>query len=929
VPSDPASPIANPTTRSLSRAAWRTLAAVALAGLPLACSPASTTEGRATVGAARTNAASVPAAAAPTGPGGLVDPGFVGDLEPVRDGVWYTAEPTVIDTEAMPQIDPTKRPNERMRNKWFVPPHESPKDEIVDMGDEMGPLPDVIDAGGTSERVIAKPSDTAFDTLSQTGWNPPDPTLAVGPNHVVVTVNQDIGFYTKSGNLTFFATLNSTGSPGFFEPVGSGTFTFDPKVFYDHYEDRFVVVAPEVYTGSETAWIAIAISDDSDPNGVWFKYRTNAIYSPPGSSDTFWWDYPGFGYDRDAYYVTSNLFGLNNSNFGGAGFRIFRKSDMLSGNPVNFTTLADPGGASVQAAHHYGDNAAAYFISTVGGTLVRLHAIDDPLGSPGLSSTTVNVPGFNSPQTAPSPSGGVNTIGTRMMNAYWRDGKLTATHNARVDSRNTARWYEVDTNSWPDAGSPTLAQAGDVPGPDNTEVFFPAIASNDRGDIALVMGNSSASQNTGIAITGRTAFDMPGEMGAPSTIFVGPSGGSGRWGDYYDLCTDPVDGNTFWYIAQYQRFNGWGTRVGTLSIGPDDAPVALPDEAGIVEFGSPADLDVLENDFHSGGRPFDLTTFDAVSVEGGTVTLLPDAGPNGRDLLRYSPPQGYIGSDSFTYTIEDALGTASAGTVTATALDPDALRAPDGLPASTIAGLSATYYTPYSGSLLPDFDTLTPSFVLDVDQLNFVATPGRFADSGLRDRFAVLFEGFITVDESNLYTFQLTSDAGSRLFIGDTLVVDNDGNRQRAHARGGTDRPAGRSPPHPRRVLRGHRQRRHHREHRPVGRHARAHRRGCARLRRRFLHRRPRLALRAADLRRYLGLPHPLQRPGPRRRLRRTLRPVHLRRHLRLPRQLQRRLPVIARARILACTPRGRRHPAVPLSFHEAHLTRRTPVPSQ
>jgi hypothetical protein len=25
--------------------------------------------------------------------------------------------------------------------------------------------------------------------------------------------------------------------------------------------------------------------------------------------DDFWWDYPGLGYDQDAYYVTSNLFG--------------------------------------------------------------------------------------------------------------------------------------------------------------------------------------------------------------------------------------------------------------------------------------------------------------------------------------------------------------------------------------------------------------------------------------------------------------------------------------------------------------------------------------------------------------------------------------------------------------------------------------------
>jgi hypothetical protein len=41
--------------------------------------------------------------------------------------------------------------------------------------------------------------------------------------------------------------------------------------------------------------------------------------------------------------------------------------------------------------------------------------------------------------------------------------------------------------------------------------------------------------------------------------------------------------------------------------------------------------------------------------------------------------------------------------------------------------------------------------------------------------FALRYRGYIRVHETGVYTFTLTSDDGSRLWIGDTLLVDNDG----------------------------------------------------------------------------------------------------------------------------------------------------------
>lgn len=47
--------------------------------------------------------------------------------------------------------------------------------------------------------------------------------------------------------------------------------------------------------------------------------------------------------------------------------------------------------------------------------------------------------------------------------------------------------------------------------------------------------------------------------------------------------------------------------------------------------------------------------------------------------------------------------------------------------------------------------------------------------AGVRDNFVVELRGFFHAGRAGRYTFLTTSDDGSRLFVGDTLVVDNDG----------------------------------------------------------------------------------------------------------------------------------------------------------
>jgi hypothetical protein len=101
----------------------------------------------------------------------------------------------------------------------------------------------------------------------------------------------------------------------------------------------------------------------------------------------------------------------------------------------------------------------------------------------------------------------------------------------------------------------------------------------------------------------------------------------------------------------------------------------------------------------------------------------------------------------------------------------------EALPAGRLRG--TVYYIPVETRLLPSFDALSPVATVCLDRLD--VTPRRSvypAFPGLRDRyrwFAVDLQGAFVVDDADLYSFRLTSDDGSQLFIDGKLVVDNDG----------------------------------------------------------------------------------------------------------------------------------------------------------
>ncbi|MEO6358723.1 MAG: chitobiase/beta-hexosaminidase C-terminal domain-containing protein, partial [Ferruginibacter sp.] len=98
------------------------------------------------------------------------------------------------------------------------------------------------------------------------------------------------------------------------------------------------------------------------------------------------------------------------------------------------------------------------------------------------------------------------------------------------------------------------------------------------------------------------------------------------------------------------------------------------------------------------------------------------------------------------------------------------LRNPDN-PSPVAQGIIANYYE-YTPSLnyqnIPDLSLLTP-LRIDTTTVIGLQLPQR------ADNFLFRFKGYIEVPADGTYTFYTNSDDGSKLYIGDSLIVSNDG----------------------------------------------------------------------------------------------------------------------------------------------------------
>lgn len=424
-----------------------------------------------------------------------------------------------------------------------------------------------------------------FQGSVNTGWYPPDPDLAVGLNHVVTVVNGEIAIFDKAGNKSFGQSIVS-----FWSSTGAGGFVFDPVAFYDAQSGRYFVAAADG-AGSNDA-ICLAVSDDGDPNGTWYKYR----FAVSGTC-TFL-DFPNFGVNSDSVFISGDC-------FSGGGNRIFmwEKAKLISNTgPVMRQLQANGGTQSLGATKNYDDD-VGYFCTTYSGASnkLKIQAVRNANTAPTLSTFSLTVPSFSHPNDAiqQGSSNRADTIDFRIKNGVVRNGYLWVCHNNGTNGRASVRWYQIDLNGWPNSGSPTLVQSGDVDPGAGTYCWFGDINVTSTNDAVLAFNRSSSSQYISIEFVYRMAADTLGTMRAPERLQIssGPETSS-RYGDYSGVEQDPTSDTKFWSSHEYVN-SGWRVWIGGMELSDETL--------------------VLSNTVMTAGYPVLFTLENCLSGETGTI----------------------------------------------------------------------------------------------------------------------------------------------------------------------------------------------------------------------------------------------------------------------------------------------------------------------
>lgn len=433
-----------------------------------------------------------------------------------------------------------------------------------------------------------------FDAAASSS-QPTDPSIGVGPNHVVVVFNTGFRIFDKSGNPL---TGQISPNPTIFPNGGC----CDLTISYDNAADRFVMT----FLGNGAQ---VAVSDGPDPvNDGWYTYNIPQIN-----------DYQKLSVWSDGYYMTDNTSATNK-------IYAMERTKMLAGDPtaqiIGFPLpgIVTSGFYSPQALNVSNNNLPAtgglpiiYLQddawSGVSQDHVKLWTVDVNWVSPGSSTISAPVELTTTPfisvfdggsfSNLAQPGGGadIDALQATIMNqAQFRKfgGHNSALFNFVVDTDATSgelagvRWFELrqaaDGQPW------SIYQEGTYTAPDGKHAWHASMMMDVQGNIGMgytsMAGPTTPDPTTkrvSSYYTGRYANDPLNTMTiGEELIAAGNANIPGlRYGDYSKIDIDPSNDKQFWFDNEYMN-NGRKNVVGVFQIAPN-----FTNDVGVVSIDSP------------------------------------------------------------------------------------------------------------------------------------------------------------------------------------------------------------------------------------------------------------------------------------------------------------------------------------------------------
>ena len=428
---------------------------------------------------------------------------------------------------------------------------------------------------------FAAPGDTGSVT-------PPDTQGTVGPNHLMVTLNNNVTIESRTGTI-----LKTVSITGFWSSLGNINQAFDPRALYDPYANRWIISAA-ANAATASAYILIGVSATSDPTGGWYLYKIKV-----GASGGSWADYPTLGFNGDWIVVQANVFTVSTTAFIASNIYAFNKADLYAGGAGQYTLFQDPTGyTDYPAVTHDNTLATEYLVRDWNGQTGTLR-ISTITGSVGSETLTIGVAfpktagGWQSaaPQTNFAPQLGssskIDTDDSRIGNCVYRNGSLWVAQTAFLPAtgtanRSIAQWWQINTASGSLSSLGIVQQFGRIDSPSGQfDYAYPSLDVNAHDDMMIGYSRFGASQYASANYSFRMHNDPPNTLGADTVFKAGDAPyfkdfgtGDNRWGDYSNVAVDPANDIDLWTIQEYAgTANNWGTWWGTISF---DKSAATP-----------------------------------------------------------------------------------------------------------------------------------------------------------------------------------------------------------------------------------------------------------------------------------------------------------------------------------------------------------------
>ncbi|HEX6186179.1 MAG TPA: lamin tail domain-containing protein, partial [Pyrinomonadaceae bacterium] len=425
---------------------------------------------------------------------------------------------------------------------------------------------------------------------------PPDTTGAVGLDKVFTNTNTNYRVHNK----TTGAPLSTVSSETFWAASGGFGF-FDPRIVYDPYNQRWILVIDSDAQAANSA-ISIAVSQTSDPQGTYNIYRF-VVGCEAGAEDCDpngeWADFPMLGFNKNWIAVSMNMFGLS------SGTNVNNKvlvldypqaragtanAYLFSGDSIGFCNhpveTYDANEATLYFAQHLSSAAATYRLSTLTGEppgqpSLNLPPLEEPKVRPGstwtqpfgdmLPQTCVGTVGV----TCPTDIRGIDVGDAQVRgNAVFRNGgiyyaqtvALPAGSGIIIDpfgrpyssaNRTAAQWTRLDTSG-------NFVDGGRIEDPTATRTnggkwyAYPSIAVNRNGDVMVGFSEFESDDFADAGYAVRLSTDAAGTMRDPVIYKEGEdyyskafSGTRNRWGDYSATRIDPSNDRDIWTVQEY------------------------------------------------------------------------------------------------------------------------------------------------------------------------------------------------------------------------------------------------------------------------------------------------------------------------------------------------------------------------------------------